>query len=79
MCLAIPGKIIKIEGEKAVVKQGNHIHEVDLCLLKDKNIKVGNYLLAHANLALNKLTDKEAREIIKLATGDKSGFLPSQE
>lgn len=71
MCLAIPGKIIKIEGEKAIVKQDDHIHEVDLCLLKDKNVKVGDYLLAHANLALNKLTDKEAEEIIKLATNIK--------
>lgn len=68
MCLAIPGKVIKIEEEKAIVKQGDRTHEVDLCLLKNRNIKVGDYLLAHANLALNKLTDKEAKEIIKLAT-----------
>lgn len=71
MCIAIPGKVIKIEGEKAIVKQGDHAHEVDLCLLKDKDVGVGDYLLVHANLALNKLTDKEAGEIIKLATGDK--------
>ncbi len=64
MCLAVPSKIIKIKGEWAVVKSGNHEHKANLALVK--NAKVGNYVIVHGDLALNKLEKKEALAILKM-------------
>ena len=64
MCLATPSKIIKIEGEWAIVQSGTHYHQVNLSLVK--NAKVGDYLLIHDNLAINKIPQKEALKILKM-------------
>lgn len=67
MCLAIPLKVIKKEGQWATVKSENHTHRANLSLLK--NIKIGDYLLVHDDLAINKLSKKEALKILKLVEG----------
>jgi len=64
MCLATPSKVIKIEKEWATVETPNHFHKVNICLLK--NIKIGDYLLVHGEMALNKLSKTEAEKILKL-------------
>ncbi len=64
MCLAVPSKIIKIKGEWAVVKSGNHEHKANLALVK--NAKVGNYVIVHGDLALNKMPKKDALKILSL-------------
>jgi hydrogenase expression/formation protein HypC len=64
MCLAIPSKVIKIKGKLAHVQAHGHQHQVDLSLLK--NIKVGDYLLIHGDLAINKVAKSEAKKIIKM-------------
>ena len=71
MCLAIPNKVIKIEKDWATVKSGlpageagNHQHRVSLNLLK--NVKVGDYLLVHDELAINKVPKTEAKKILKM-------------
>ncbi len=64
MCLAVPNKIIKIEGEWATVKSSHHIHKANLSLVK--NAKKGDYVIIHGDLALNKLEKKEAAAILKI-------------
>ena len=64
MCLATPMKIIKIKDNKAMVGSLKHTHEVDLCLIKKP--KVGEYVLAHGDMAINKITQEEAEKILKL-------------
>jgi len=65
MCLATPMKIMKIKKDnKAVVGSNNHHHEIDLSLIKKP--KVGDYVLAHGDMAINKLPKKEAEKILKL-------------
>ncbi len=64
MCLATPSKVIKIEKDWATVKSGNHTHRVNLSLLKD--IKLGDYLLIHDELAINKIPKKEAKQILEM-------------
>lgn len=64
MCLAIPNKVIKIEKNQAIVQSGGHEHRVNLDLVK--NIKVGDYLLIHDKLAINKLGKTEAKKILKI-------------
>lgn len=64
MCLAVPAKIIKIKGKTAEVKDSHGEKRVSLMLIKKP--KIGDYLLVHADLAINKIDESEALEIIKL-------------
>jgi len=64
MCLATPCKVIKMDGNKAIVESGNHNHEIDLSLLQEVNI--GDYLLVHGDMAINKVPLKDAEKILKM-------------
>ena len=64
MCLATPSKVIKIKGKWALVQSHHHRHRVNLSLLK--NVKVGDYLLVHNDLAINKIPKTEAKRILKM-------------
>lgn len=64
MCLALPGKIIKLQDNKAVVDFGEHKHEVS-CKLK-KDLKLGDYVYTHDKYILDKISKKEAQRILKL-------------
>jgi len=64
MCLATPSKVIKIEKDWAIVKTPHHSHKINICLLK--NVKIGDYLLVHGEMALNKIPKSEAEKILKL-------------
>ena len=46
MCLAVPMKLIKIEGEMGLVEVGNVRSEVGLQLVE--GVKAGDYLIVHA-------------------------------
>jgi len=67
MCLATPSKVIKIEKDWATVQSDDHQHKANLSLLK--NVKIGDYLLVHDNLAINKVPKNEAKKIIKIVNG----------
>ena len=64
MCLATPSKVIKIEDDWATVESGGHTHRVNLSLLK--NVRVGEYLLVHDELAINKIPEAEAKKILEM-------------
>lgn len=64
MCLAVPGKIKKIEGRLAEVDFGGVTRESALDLLADA--KVGDYILVHAGYAIQKLDEQEAQETLRL-------------
>ncbi len=65
MCLAVPGKVVSLEG--------NGIGKVDylgttvlanLSLLHE--VKVGDWVIVHAGFAISRLDQKEARRTLKL-------------
>lgn len=64
MCLATPSKVVKIKDGWATVQSGDHQHRVNLSLLK--NVKVGDYLLIHDELAINKVPKTEAKRILEM-------------
>ncbi len=64
MCLSIPAKIISIEGKTARASVGGTIINVGLHMIDD--IKVGDYVLVHTGFALQKISDVEAQETLKL-------------
>lgn len=69
MCLATPIKISEINGNKAVVDSGDHNHEVNIDLLKDA--KVGDYILVHGDMAINKVATEDAKKIIGMVNEKK--------
>jgi len=68
MCVGIPAKVIKINGKKATVRQGGHLHCIDLSFVSE-SVVIGDYLLVHQNVAINKISKKEAQQILKLTAG----------
>ena len=44
----------------AIIETPHHSHQVNTCLLK--NVKIGDYLLVHGELALNKIPKSEAKK-----------------
>jgi hydrogenase expression/formation protein HypC len=71
MCLGVPGKIIEINGDTANVSVGGTMIKAALQLVEDA--KVGEYVLIHTGFALQKISEKEAAETLKLIKDLESG------
>lgn len=65
MCLSIPAKIEKINGETAVCSVGKSTYEASLQMLDLEELKVGDYVLIHTGFALQKLDAEEAEATLK--------------
>ncbi len=64
MCLSIPAQIISIDGNNAKVSIGGSIVTANLQLVDD--VVVGEYILVHSGFALQKISEEEAAETLKL-------------
>ncbi|HEX3010824.1 MAG TPA: HypC/HybG/HupF family hydrogenase formation chaperone [Syntrophomonadaceae bacterium] len=65
MCLAVPGKIVKINDElMADVDFGNLVRPVSLMIVPDA--LVGDWVLVHAGFALQVLNEEIAKETLDL-------------
>ena len=69
MCLAIPGRILEIEDDEPDFRQGkvdfNGVRkQVSLAFLPEA--KVGDYVLVHVGMALQKVDEEEARRTFEL-------------
>lgn len=64
MCLAVPSKVIEINGNIGKVDFGGVNKEVNLCLLEE--VKVGDYIIVHAGYALQRIDEEEALETLQL-------------
>lgn len=65
MCLSIPAKIEKINGETAVCSVGNSTYEASLQMLDLEELNIGDYVLIHTGFALQKLNAEEAEATLK--------------
>jgi hydrogenase expression/formation protein HypC len=64
MCLAIPAKIMALQGEKAQVDFGQGVlRDVNVSLVE---AKLGDYVLVHAGYAIQVLEEREALETLSL-------------
>ena len=61
MCVAVPGKIIEINGDKAKVNIMNNICEVNIRLV---SVIIGDYVLIHAGCVIDVLEKDIAEEIL---------------
>ncbi len=64
MCVAIPAKVIEIYEHESLVDFGKIKKKVNTFFIED--IKLGDYVLIHAGCALEKISEEEAIETIKL-------------
>jgi len=64
MCLAIPARILRIEGNLALVDMAGVKREADIRMVS--NARVGEYILIHAGFAIEKIAKKDAQETLRL-------------
>jgi hydrogenase expression/formation protein HypC len=63
MCLAVPGKIVNINGQNALIDFGGVQRETNISLVEPK---VGDYVVVHAGFAIQVVDEEDAKETIKL-------------
>ena len=59
MCLGIPMKVVKIDGDEGIVESGGLKKRANFSLMK--SAKPGDYILLHAGFAIEKLKPEEAK------------------
>jgi hydrogenase expression/formation protein HypC len=64
MCLAIPGRVVSVEGTSARVDFGGIQRKISLDLVPEAT--VGDYVLAHAGFAIQLLSLADAEETLDL-------------
>lgn len=67
MCLGIPMKVIKIDGDEGIVESGSLKKKANFSLMK--NVRPGEYILMHAGFAIEKIKEAEARKTLKALRG----------
>lgn len=74
MCLSIPAEIIKIENDRASVSVGGNIYSANVSLLD--NIQPGDFILLHAGFGIQKISDEDAKQTLRLLgeMGDAEGY-----
>jgi hydrogenase expression/formation protein HypC len=63
MCLAVPMKVVEIEGPVAQVEEGGVRRSARVDLV---DAKVGDYVIVHAGIAIERLEPEEAEETLRL-------------
>jgi hydrogenase expression/formation protein HypC len=63
MCVATPGRVVEIDGNTAKVDFSGNLVRVNISLVE---ASVGDYVLTHAGMAIEKLDPEKAEELIKL-------------
>jgi hydrogenase expression/formation protein HypC len=64
MCLSVPARVVAINGEMADVSVGGAIFRAGLQMVDD--VIVGDYVLLHAGFAIEKLSEEDALETLRL-------------
>jgi hydrogenase expression/formation protein HypC len=64
MCLAVPAKILSINGDSAMIELGGTQREASVMLLE--NPSVGDWVILHAGFAIEKLSEEDAQQTFAL-------------
>ena len=77
MCLAVPGRVLEIDGEDAKIDFGGVTRKANISLVEAEK---GDYVIVHAGYAIQKLDEEEAKksldawdEVIKAQTEMEKG------
>jgi len=64
MCLAVPARIVELDGDSAIVDLEGVRKETSVMLLDD--VAVGDYVLIHVGYALERIDPLEAEKTLEL-------------
>ena len=64
MCLAVPAKVISIDGVIAQADMMGNMTAADISLLE--KVSVGDYIMVHAGFAIQKYDEEEAKATLDL-------------
>ena len=64
MCLAVPARVLTLDGQEAEVELGGVRRHISVMLTPE--VRVGQYVLLHAGFAINVLDEQEAQETLRL-------------
>jgi|YelNatPaOPRAMG01_1025707.scaffolds.fasta_scaffold01598_6 hydrogenase expression/formation protein HypC len=63
MCWGVPARVLKLEEFKALVDFGGGIEREVLVAVED--LKVGDYVIVHAGVAISKVDKEEALKVLE--------------
>lgn len=63
MCLAIPARVLRIDGDTAEVDFGGTVRQANVSLV---DAKVGEYVIVHAGYAIQTLDREDAEETLEM-------------
>lgn len=70
MCLAIPGQLVEFlpgnDDQLAVVDVVGVKRKINIGLMEDTPLQVGDYVLIHVGFAMSKVDEKEAAEALRM-------------
>jgi hydrogenase expression/formation protein HypC len=64
MCLGIPMKVRKINGDFAKVESGRLLRDINIQMISE--LKKGDYVLVHAGFAIEKVDPERAKETLRM-------------
>lgn len=64
MCLAVPMRVVSLDGDTAVCEIDGVKREASLMMVED--VAVGDFVLIHAGFAIEKLDEEDAKETLAL-------------
>ncbi|MGK5086478.1 HypC/HybG/HupF family hydrogenase formation chaperone [Bdellovibrionota bacterium FG-2] len=64
MCLAIPMKVLEIQGTKGTLEVGGVMRTADLSLVAP--VSVGQFVIVHAGFAISLMQEDEAQKTLAL-------------
>lgn len=67
MCLAVPAKIVGLNGETATISVDGVLREVNVSLIEEP--RLGDHVLVHAGFAIHKWDTDEVRELEAIRSG----------
>jgi len=59
MCVAYPGKVLQLEGRHAQVDFAGNVVKVNVSMVP---VQIGDYVLVHAGMAIQKVEQGEGRQ-----------------
>jgi hydrogenase expression/formation protein HypC len=69
MCLAIPGQIVELlhdDQHYAIADVSGVRRKINIDILKNEGINLGDWVLIHVGFAMNKISEEQAKEQLKL-------------
>lgn len=66
MCLAVPMQVDDVSGYEAKCSVKGVTRTVSLFMVRDRDVKVGDWILVHVGYAIRTIPEREAKELWKL-------------